>query len=239
MNKPVTCIIVDDEPPAIRVLEKFVEQLPGLTCIATTTKPVEALMLIEKMQPDIVFLDIQMPDITGIQLSALVKSKTNIVFTTAYAQFALEGFEVDAVDYLLKPIAFNRFIAAVEKVKNRMQSVTGNVTQESSNASFFIKTDGKNRFRRVEIDDIYYIESIKNYVMIYLEKDKIMTYNTLKYYEENLPLSLFVKIHKSFVVAINKIISTDSDEVYILNSRLPIGETYKNDFFEKINQRKL
>lgn len=239
MTKPLICIIVDDEPPAIRILQKYAEQLPGLECIATTTRSLEVLELVETHQPDILFLDIQMRDLTGIQLSTLLKDKVKIIFTTAYPQFAVEGFELNAVDYLLKPIAFNRFISAVEKARAVIQpTAVKQNTQISEDDYFFIKTDGKNKFRRVEIADIFYIESIKNYIVIHTPDEQIVTYNTLKYFEENLPNNQFIKIHKSFIVAFNKIEKTDNNEVWLLQKNLPLGDTYKNDFFMKINERK-
>lgn len=240
MTKPITCIIVDDEPPAIRILQKYAEQLPGLECVATTTSALEALQLIEIHKPDILFLDIQMRDLTGIQLSALIKDKVGIIFTTAYPQFAVEGFELNAIDYLLKPIAFSRFISAVEKARVTIQQ-NGSKQNISSTEEeyFFIKTDGKNKFKRVEIADIFYIESIKNYIVIHTINEQIVTYNTLKYFEEKLPENLFIKIHKSFIIAFNKIEKTDNNEVWLLQKSLPVGDTYKIDFFTRINDRKL
>jgi len=236
MMQPLTCIIVDDEPPAIRLLQKYVEQLPGLECIGTATRAVEALHLIEQQLPDIVFLDIQMPDLTGLQLSALIKGKVKVVFTTAYPQFAVEGFEQDAVDYLLKPVAFNRFIGAVEKVRKISDSSKPKPVAEVQEDYFFIKTDGKNRYKRVLINAIYYIESIKNYVVIHTGEEQVITYNTLKYFEEHLPEDRFVKIHKSYVVALGKIEKTDTNEVWVLNKSLPLGDTYKSDFFKRVQQ---
>jgi hypothetical protein len=236
MQKPITCIIVDDEPPAIRLLQKYVEQLPGLECIGTATRAVEALHLIEQQLPDIVFLDIQMPDLTGLQLSALIKGKVKVVFTTAYPQFAVEGFEQDAVDYLLKPVAFNRFIGAVEKVRKILDSSKPKPVAEVQEDYFFIKTDGKNRYKRVLINAIYYIESIKNYVVIHTSEEQVITYNTLKHFEEHLPEDRFVKIHKSYMVALGKIEKTDTNEVWVLNKSLPLGDTYKSDFFKRVQQ---
>jgi DNA-binding LytR/AlgR family response regulator len=231
---------VDDEPPAIRILQKFAEQLPGLECVATTTSALEALQLIEIHKPDIIFLDIQMRDLTGIQLSALIKDKVGIIFTTAYPQFAVEGFELNAIDYLLKPIAFSRFISAVEKARTQIHPTGGKQNNPTAEENyFFIKTDGKNKFKRVAVADIFYIESIKNYIVIHTHDEQIVTYNTLKYFEEKLPDNLFVKIHKSFVIALNKIEKTDNNEVWLLQKNLPLGDTYKIDFFMKVNERKL
>lgn len=241
MSQHLTCIIVDDEPPAIRLLQKYTEQLQGIECIASSTRAVEALALIEQHKPDVVFLDIQMPDLTGIQLSAIIKDKVKIIFTTAYPQFAVEGFELNAIDYLLKPIPFNRFIAAVEKLRG--QSIDPGAVkppeEDKAGEYFFVKTDGKNRYQRIEIKDIYYIESIKNYIIIHTIPEQVVTYNTLKYFEENLPAKLFIKIHKSFIVALGKIQKTDSNEVWVSGKSLPLGDTYRNEFFERIAKFKI
>ncbi|MBS1757340.1 MAG: response regulator transcription factor [Bacteroidetes bacterium] len=239
MNKILSCIIVDDEPPAVRILQKYTEQLPNLECVATTNKAIEALQLVDKHKPDILFLDVQMPELTGIQLSTLLKGKINIIFTTAYAQFALEGYELNVIDYLLKPISFDRFIQAVEKVRNQIQSSENRDNSTEADDFFFVKTDGRNRFKKIRISEIFYLESIKNYVILHTQMEQIMTYNTLKYFEENLPESQFVKIHKSFLVSLDKIEKTDTDSVWVLGKELPVGNTYKNTFFEKINKRLL
>lgn len=238
MSKALSCIIVDDEPPAVRVLQKYAEQLPELNCIATSSNSIEALQLIQELKPDFVLLDIQMPELTGIQLSTLLKDKVHIIFTTAYAQFALDGFELNAVDYLLKPISFNRFIQAVEKVKSRIQKPENNIPGIEEDF-FFVKTDGKNRFKKIKLNDIFYLESIKNYVVIHLENEQVVTYNTLKYFEESLPENQFVKIHKSYLISMNKIEKTDTNEVWISQKNLPLGDTYKNDFFDRINKKVL
>jgi len=239
MPRKFTCIIVDDEPPAVRILQKYVDQLPDLDCVAVSNNSLEALQLVELHKPDLLFLDIQMPQLTGIQLSTLLKDKVRIIFTTAYSQFALEGYELNVVDYLLKPISFDRFIAAFEKLKKQFQVVENKEAEVQSPDYFFVKTDGKNRFTKVKLADICYLESVKNYVILHTKEDQIVTYNTLKYYEENLPKTQFVKIHKSFLVAVQKIEKTDTNEVYVLGKELPLGDTYKNDFFEQINKRVL
>ncbi|CAA9200653.1 Transcriptional regulatory protein BtsR [Flavobacterium bizetiae] len=238
MSEYLTAIIVDDEPPAIRLLQKYFQQLQGIKCVATCTRAVEALALIETHKPDVVFLDIQMPDLNGIQLSAIIKDKVKIVFTTAYPQFAIEGFEVNAIDYLLKPIPFERFIVAVEKVRKQQTENTVVNTAAETNIEdyFFVKTDGKKRYQRIEVKAINYLESIKNYVVLHTASEQVVTYNTLKYFEENLPGSQFVKIHKSFIAAIGKIEKTDNNEVWVSGKCLPIGDTYRNDFFERIER---
>lgn len=230
MSKKLTCIIVDDEPPAVRILQKYCTQLPELECVATTNKAIEALQLVAIHQPDLLFLDIQMPELTGIQLSVLLKDKVKIIFTTAYAQFALESYELNAVDYLLKPIAFDRFISAVSKVQNQLSPSEHAKVIAENDDSFFVKTDGKNRFTKVKLSDIYYVESVKNYVILHTITEQIVTYNTLKYYEENLPSAQFIKIHKSYLVSFDKIDKTDTNEVTVLGKKLPLGDTHKNLF---------
>lgn len=240
--KIVKCLIVDDEPPAIRLLEKYVSKVPFLELIATTTSSLEALSKIEEGNSDLVFLDIQMPDLTGLQLSKIVKGKTNIIFTTAYPQFALQSYEVDATDYLLKPFEFERFYEAVLKVKNTFQTEVKEVQKEVSkelNDYLFIKTDGKNNFEKVYVNDICYIEGLKNYVAIHLKDKQVITNNTLKSIEDFLPATEFVKTHKSFLVSLRHITKTDSLSVYINGNSIPIGDTYKKELFEIIQQRKL
>lgn len=239
MKKIMRCIIVDDEPPAVRVLQKYVEQLPDVECVATTNKAIEALQLVDKHKPDILFLDIQMPELTGIQISTLLKGKVNIIFTTAYTQFALEGYELNVMDYLLKPISFDRFIQAVEKVRCQIQTFEKRDKSAEDDDFFFVKTDGKNRFRKNRLSEIFYFESVKNYVILHTQTEQTMTYNTLKYFEENLPENQFVKIHKSFLVSLDKIEKTDTDSVWVMGKELPLGDTYRNAFFEKINKRLL
>ena len=235
--KTLKCLIVDDEAPAIRLLESYVKKVPYLELVNATTNPIEAISFIEKENLDIVFLDIQMPTITGIQLSKIIKDKVNIIFTTAYPQFALESYELNAVDYLLKPFEFERFYSAVLKVKSSKEIKTNSTT---TNDFVFIKTDGKNNFEKIYTKDILYIESLKNYVSIHLKDKQIITYNTLKHFETELSTTNFVKIHKSYIVSIQSIEKTDSLTVYLYNGKnLPIGETYKKHFFEVINNLQL
>ncbi len=236
--KTLKCLIVDDEPPAIRLLEKYVSKVPFLELSNSTTSSLSALSIIEEGKIDLVFLDIQMPELTGLQLSKIVKGKTNIIFTTAYSQFALQSYEVDAADYLLKPFEFERFYEAVLKVKNSTKPVEKE-TQIDPAEFLFIKTDGKNNFEKVYVKDICYIEGLKNYVAIHLLSKQIITNNTLKSIEDSLPSSDFIKTHKSYIVSLRHISKTDSLSVYINEKPIPIGDTYKKELFDSIQQRKL
>ena len=227
------CLVVDDEAPAIRLLETYINKVSFLEIKASTTDPIEAIAIIEKECIDLVFLDIQMPNITGIQLSKIIKGKVAIIFTTAYPQFALESYELDAIDYLLKPFEFERFYQAVLKVKD-----SGDIKKPSSQETFiFIKTDGKNNFEKVNYKDIVYLNSVKNYVSVQLNNKQIITYSTLKYFEIELPKDQFIQIHKSYIVATGQINKTDSLNVYMSNGdALPIGDTYRKSFFKLINK---
>ena len=198
MIRDFKCIIVDDEPAAIRLLEKFIEKVTFLKLINTFTKPIEALKFLHDNTVDLLFLDIQMPEITGIQLSKIVSNNTQIIFTTAYPKFALESYDVAAIDYLLKPIEFTRFYKAVSKL---LPPETANETALSSENYIFLKTDGKNKFVKVFLEDILFIEGLKNYVSVQLKEEQIITNNTLKYLSKNLAKSHFIQIHKSYTVS--------------------------------------
>ena len=231
--KEFTCIIVDDEPPAIRLLEKYVDKVPFLKLEKTFTKSLQALSFIESNLVDIVFLDIQMPEITGIQLSKIINKKVQIIFTTAYPEFALESYDVSAIDYLLKPIEFERFYQAVKKVLPK----EGNSGTKNTNEKeyIFFKTDGKNKFTKVFLEDILFVQGLKNYVAIQQKESEIITYNTLKNVKEMLPKEDFIQIHKSYIVSLKHIDSIENDAVWIQGKQLPIGNTYRKDFFKKIN----
>lgn len=223
------CIIVDDEPPAIRLLEGYVAKTAILEKVAVFSDAVKALEFLNNNAVDVVFLDIQMPQLTGLQLSRIISKNINIIFTTAYPNFALEGFELNAKDYLLKPIAFDRFCQAVSKL-----TISAETELKSSTSEFlFIKTDGKNKFSKVIINNINYIESLQNYVCIHTDSEQIITYSSLKNILSSLPAD-FVQIHKSYIVSLKQIGSTDNFSVFIGDKELPIGNTYKNSFFERI-----
>ncbi len=236
MSRVFKCIIVDDEPAAIRLLEKFIEKVSFLKLINTFTKPIEALLFLHENNVDLLFLDIQMPEITGIQLSKIVNNNIQTIFTTAYPKFALESYDVAAIDYLLKPIEFGRFYKAVSKL---LPPEATNETALSSENYIFLKTDGKNKFVKVFLEDILFIEGLKNYVSVQLKEEQIITNNTLKHLCKNLAQSHFIQIHKSYIISLKHIDRIDNDVVWIKEKELPIGNTYRKLFFEKISENKL
>lgn len=230
------CIIVDDEPPATRILEKYVEQVSFLERVATFNDSLKALEFLNTHTVDLVLLDIQMPQLTGLQLSKIISKDIKIIFTTAYPDFALEGFELSALDYLVKPIAFERFYQAVSK----LQSNPKQENQQPNSVDFiFIKTDGKNKFAKLFLKDILYIESLQNYICIHTLEQQFITHSSLRNVLESLPQDDFVQTHKSYVVALKQIESTDNFSVFINNKELPIGATYKDDFFKRIEKNKI
>lgn len=235
MIESIKCIIVDDEPPAIRLLKNYITKVPNLELIATTTNSLEALQILEKNYVDLAFFDIQMPNLTGIQLSKIIHTKTKVIFTTAYPQFALESYDLNAIDYLLKPFSFERFYQAIMKVKKETS-----IQQESNTSNFlFVTTNGKNNFEKIFMNDIIYIEGLKNYVAIHLKDKQIITYSTLKHIQENLPQQSFIQIHKSYIISLNYIDKTTSISVQLNTIELPLGNTYKVGFFDRINKNKL
>lgn len=234
---PFKCIIVDDEPPATRILENYIGKVNFLEKIGVFNDSLKALEFLNTQVVDVIFLDIQMPQLTGLQLSKIISKNIKVIFTTAYPDFALEGFELNAVDYLLKPISFERFYQAVSKLNSEPKTETVSI----SNAPdfIFIKTDGKNKFQKVFLSDIMYVESLQNYVCIHTSKQQIITHSSLKNVIESLPSTDFIQIHKSYVISLKHIESTDNFSVFVNAKELPIGATFKEAFFDKIEKNKI
>lgn len=230
------CIIVDDEPPATRILENYIGKVSFLENVGVFNDSLKALEFLNSQSVDVIFLDIQMPQLTGLQLSKIISKDIKVIFTTAYPDFALEGFELNAIDYLLKPIAFERFYQAVSKLNSELKA---EVSNPSTNEFIFIKTDGKNKFQKLFLDEILYLESLQNYVCVHTLKQQIITHSSLKNVIESLPQKDFIQIHKSFVVALKQIESTDSFSVFINAKELPIGATFKDVFFKRIERNKM
>jgi DNA-binding LytR/AlgR family response regulator len=226
----IRCLLVDDEPWALELLTSYVSRLPSLQLVGATTKPLEALALAVPEKTDLVFLDIQMPELNGVRFMQAVNQQVKVIVTSAYAEYAVDGFENNITDYLLKPISFERFCKAVQKVSGQLS------LPESSAAAthIFVKTD--NRLVKVNFDEILFLEGARDYVFIHTKKDKLVTLDSLKNLEEVLPSSLFARIHKSFIVAVDKIDSIEKNRVVIGEHFLPIGESHKNDFLASINK---
>ncbi len=225
--KPIKCIIVDDEPLAISLLENYIREIPFLGLVFSAENPIKALEYIQNNEADLVFLDIQMPELSGINFMKILGDKVKYILTTAYAEYALEGYEHHIVDYLLKPVSFERFMKSVEKARERF-SFAG---QEQKH--FFVKSSG--RQHRICFEDILYIESIRDYVNIRTEEQEFIVLDTLKSMEQQLPESSFIRIHKSFIVNLNQIKNVGTKKVIIHpEHEIPIGENYRISFLNRI-----
>lgn len=239
----IRCLAVDDEAYASAIIADYIRKTPDLELTGTTTNAFEALTLVQEGKVDLVFLDIQMPELTGIQFLKICGGKCKVILTTAYSEYALEGFDLDVVDYLLKPIAYERFYRAVDKVKQLIMPpvpalATAVPITVPVNDFIFIKGNTKNKFIKVNYTDILYIEGLKNYVSIYTADERIITYQSLRELEAELPVSMFYRLHKSYIISIERIKSIDGHTVFIQDKSIPIGETYREQFFSKIRDSK-
>lgn len=238
-KKNITCLIVDDEPPALDVIKKYIDSVNILELAGTCADAVEALNFLRQQTIDLLFLDIQMPNLLGTDLIRTLKNPPKVIFTTAYRKFAVEGFELDAVDYLLKPISFERFLKAVNKVMETSLKATENndgfhVPQNSlQNAFINLRADRKNI--KILLDEILYIESLKDYIKVVTATRNIVTKQSISSIEETLPKNNFVRIHRSFIVAINKIESFTSDTIEIAKHELPISRMYRHEVEKLLN----
>ena len=226
--KRIKCIVVDDEPLAVSLLGSYVEKIPFFELVFSTENPIEALEYIRKNEADLIFLDIQMSELTGINFMKIVGDKMKYILTTAYAEYALEGYEHNVIDYLLKPITFDRFQKSALKAQERFPNET------SQNSYFFIKSSGQQH--KINFDEILYVESIKDYVSIKTENQEYIVLDTLKSLENQLPEN-FARVHKSFILNLDKIEKIDVRNVFLNSGKeIPIGETYKSEFFLRIKK---
>lgn len=238
----IKCLIVDDEQHAIDILVHYVAQIPFLNLINTTTNPLEALNWVNNENIDIIFLDIQMPEISGLDFIRTMGEKTKVILTTAYSEFATEGFDLDVVDYLLKPIAFPRFLKAVQRAVNIITlSAPAQNEEDIEDDYIFVKTEFKGRMLKINLNDIDYIEGMKNYVAIYHNGQKTMSLLNMKDLKDRLPKKKFMRIHKSFIVSLNRITAIEGNQIILrgINSNILLGDTYKADFLEIMKNKLL
>ncbi len=243
----LSCIIVEDEPLARKLLAEYIGKIPSLELLKSFSNPLEALDFLRVSEPDILFLDVQMPEITGISLLKILKSKPIVILTTAYSEYAIEGYELDVTDYLLKPITFERFLKSVEKATERLAgsgvSPNREVLQknESTQAalqdlSYLFVKDGA-RHVKLKLDDIMFIKGLKDYVTIHTPKGNITTLQRLKTLEEQLPSPKFIRVHHSYIIAMEWIDVVDRDGLQIGESFIPVSDTYRKAFKTLINRR--
>lgn len=236
----IKCIIVDDEPLAVAQLEKYVERVPFLECVGACSSAAEAMELLSAGNVDVMFVDINMPDINGVQLVRSLAHPPMVVFTTAYSEYAIDGFKLDAVDYLLKPIGFDDFLKAANKVHRcyAMNSATSEQSEGVCHDCLYVKSDY--RMLRVPINSIKYIESMSEYVRIFVEDNPkpIVSLLSMKKIEESLPAADFMRVHRSYLINLNKVKEVSKMRiVYEGGIYVPIGEMYKDKFFEYVDKR--
>jgi two-component system, LytTR family, response regulator len=231
----INCIAIDDEPLALSKLESFISKVPDLKLIRTFDNAIEAIGWLKENRIELIFLDIQMEQLTGIQFLETTGSSARIIFTTAYDQYAIKGYELSVTDYLLKPYSFQRFLQAVNKVMEYFSRKPENHEMLSENGSYiFVKTEY--RLERVDIEDILYVEGMKDYLRIICKNKKIMTLQSFAKLEEILPEKKFCRVHKSFLVALDKIKSVERGVILIADQRIPVSNTYRESFFSRIKQ---
>ncbi|WP_299244810.1 response regulator transcription factor [uncultured Aquimarina sp.] len=228
------CLIVDDEPIAQNIVKGFVEDTPNLEVLQVCDNAMEALMVLQEYNVDILFLDIEMPKITGLSFLKTLDHPPATIITTAYREFALEGYELNVLDYLLKPFSFERFLRAVNKVGSSKRTDDHDAKIVSKSYEYF-KVDRKNV--KVNYNEILYIEGLSNYVKIHLLDKQLVVYHKLTDLEKLLPFDQFVRIHKSHIVALDKITAYGSDYIEIIDRQLSIGNTYKNNFFALLSEK--
>lgn len=225
----IKTIIIDDEPLAVSLLEKYLSETPNFELLSTFLNPIEAIEFIQNNDVDLVFLDIQMPELSGINFMKIVGDKVKYILTTAYSEFALEGYEHNVIDYLLKPISFSRFEKSVARASERFESV-----QDSPKNFFFIKSSGQQH--KILFDDILYIESIKDYVNIKTKEEEFIVLDTLKSMEGQLPEDHFSRVHKSYILNRNFIKSFGSKTILLTNHiEIPLGESYRTCFLRELS----
>jgi len=241
----ISCVAIDDEPLALDIIRNYTQKVPFLDLVASFDNAIESIEYLKNNKVDLLFLDIQMDELTGIQLLNILKEKPLVIFTTAYDSYAVKGYELDAMDYLLKPISFERFMKASEKVydklrpKQESKSTTNEiaVSHDRGEEYFFVKTEF--HLERLWFSDILYIEGMGDYLMIHTPSKKIMTLQNFKKAEEILPERNFCRVHKSYMVALDKIESIERNRIKIGTALIPISDSYKKIFFDLIERRGL
>jgi DNA-binding LytR/AlgR family response regulator len=239
----VTCIAIDDEPLALEIITSYIGKVPFLRLLKTFDNAIDSIDFIKNNEVDLMFLDIQMESLSGIQLIHSLKERPAVIFTTAFDRYAVEGFELDAADYLLKPISFERFVKSVNKVCNKItssrndQDTQDQQGRETTDDFIFVKTE--NRLQKVALSEILFIEGQGDYLKVVTTSARIMTLQNFRKFEEALPPGNFIRVHKSYLVALSKIESISRNRIKIGNTLIPVSDTYKDAFYEVIGRKGL
>lgn len=232
-SKPISCVIIDDEPLAASLLESYAHKCGNAQLLQKFTNPFDALQFLDITKPDFILLDVQMPELTGLQFMKILQKKCLVVLTTAYPEYAVNAFDLDVVDYLLKPITFDRFIQAVNKVKEKLATVTDTLEPAAPVDYIFVKSEY--RMIRVNFADIIYLEGLRDYVAIHSRQGKLLTLQSMRSFEEMLPDN-FIRVHKSYIINSSEITSINNKSVSLGAGVIPIGAVYAQKFKEKFNR---
>ena len=236
----INCVIVDDEPVARNILETFVAKIPNLNLVKSCKNAMEAFEIANSNNIDLFFLDINMPDISGLSLAKSINKKSKIIFTTAYREYAVDGFDLQAVDYLLKPIAFDRFLQAVNKFFETQTVIVSQVdVEEPSVKSDYIFVRSERKMVKINFDDILYVESLSDYIKIHTKDTVLVTRETISNLEMKLPSQQFLRIHRSYIINLNKTDSYTNEFIEIEKNAIPISRTYKENVLKKLNENSL
>jgi len=227
-TKKIRCLVVDDEPPARKILRRYIEEIPILTLVAECANAVQAFTELQQHTIDLMFLDIRMPQLNGNDLLKTLKNPTKVILTTAYPEYALEGYELDVTDYLMKPVTFERFLKSVNKAFPSGLFKTGNILKEEDKKSEdFVYFRADRKMVKVMLHDILYIESMKDYIKVFTRNNTLVTKQSISSVEEMLPEKDFIRVHRSFIVSLQKIRTFTSELIEIDSSEIPIGKFYR------------
>nr|WP_321452873.1 LytTR family DNA-binding domain-containing protein [uncultured Carboxylicivirga sp.] len=231
----IRTIAIDDEPLALQLLTSYIEKTPFLELAGAFDNPIDALEFLKHEDVDLMFIDIQMPDLTGVEFARILEKPPKLVFTTAYEKYALEGFKLEAIDYLLKPFGYEDFFKAAQKAQKQIK-YESQETVEANNTFLFLKSDYK--IRRINFNDILYIEGLKDYVKVFLQhQDKpVMSLSSLKALESKLPDEKFMRVHRSFIVNLEKIETIDRSRIVFGKEYIPVSDQYKKQFKDFLDQ---
>jgi DNA-binding LytR/AlgR family response regulator len=238
------CLAIDDEPLALDIIKEFCSKINFIDLVATSTNAVEVISILNQQMIDLIFLDIQMPNISGLEFIRSIEKPPLVVITTAYSTYAIEGFELNAIDYLVKPFAFERFFRAVNKayeiVQLRQNKSTQPVIAEKPQFSArFLMVKVEYSTVRLELDEILFIEGLKDYVKIYCGARPLLTKTTFKNLEDKLPSNSFIRVHKSYIISFSKIESVENNRILIAEKLIPIGNQYKTQFYQWIESKRI
>lgn len=234
-----TCIIVDDERPALKLLKAYIAKVPQLELVGACENALEAMNALQQHKVDILMLDIQMPELTGLDLLRIIKNKPQVILTTAYRDYAVEGFELDVTDYLVKPFSFERFVQAINKTIGNLgpstnQLIGSEETGASSKSEYvFVKTNYK--MEKLALGDIRYIKGMREYIAIHTQQRRYVLNQTMSHMEQSLPASRFRRVHKSYIVSLAHIQSINGNTIKLAEEEIPIGASYRKGFFEQLD----